>query len=369
MAPLLAVRSHLGWLRRQHQLLLWLVLLTGLITLLVFRRADPGLLATLSGRNLTTMLQTLLVLVLLLIPISGVYSVISQFAFWNGWLGGLTPPAELFGDAADGSGFPSYLIYLDGIHQSERDHPPRVTAFLEALEQRLPDHVRLIKGLETYTLTPARLADDTGSQWFWRRLFSLQEHHPNTLVSLVCAFLVQANNVIKVGISSDRRYGPILNYELALKVAKKLAEQGFIPPSGASADPVELVLLGYSGGGEMAMGMADYLRRLCRCPVRIITCCGVFSGNQLLEQVGAITMVVGTQDPVAAVGRIAYPGRSPLLPLSNWNRAVARGQVQRLSVSGLKHNGSHGPFADVYREAVINAIVTQLSCDWPVSTT
>lgn len=87
MAPLLAVRSHLGWLRRQHQLLLWLVLLTGLITLLVFRRADPGLLATLSGRNLTTMLQTLLVLVLLLIPISGVYSVISQFAFWNGWLG------------------------------------------------------------------------------------------------------------------------------------------------------------------------------------------------------------------------------------------------------------------------------------------
>lgn len=368
MAPLLAVRSHLGWLRRLHQLLLWLVLLTGLITLLVFRHADRGLLATLSGRNLTTMLQTLLVLVLLLIPISGVYSVISQFAFWNGWLGGLTPPAELFGDDPDASSSPCFLIYLDGIHQSERDHPPRVAAFLEALEQRLPVDVTLIKGLETYTLTPSRLADDTGSQWFWRRLFNLQEHHPNALVSVVCSFLVQANNVIKVGISSDRRYGPILNYELALKVAKKLAEQGFCPPSDDTRGPVELVLLGYSGGGEMAMGMADYLRRLCRCPVRIITCCGVFSGNQLLEQVGAITMVVGSRDPVAAFGRIAYPGRSPLLPLSNWNLAVARGQVQRLNIAGLNHNGSNGPFADRYREAVIQAIVSQLSSHEPRST-
>jgi len=295
--------------------------------------------------------------------------VISQFAFWNGWLGGLTPPAELFGDDPDESSSPCFLIYLDGIHQSERDHPPRVAAFLEALEQRLPVDVKLIKGLETYTLTPSRLADDTGSQWFWRRLFSLQEHHPNTLVSVVCSFLVQANNVIKVGISSDRRYGPILNYELALKVAKKLAEQGFCPPSDDTRGPVELVLLGYSGGGEMAMGMADYLRRLCRCPVRIITCCGVFSGNQLLEQVGAITMVVGSRDPVAAFGRIAYPGRSPLLPLSNWNRAVARGQVQRLNITGLNHNGSNGPFADRYREAVIQAIVSQLSSHEPVSTT
>ena len=361
MPELQAVRSHLGWLRRLHQLLLWLVLLTGLSALVVLRHADPGLVATLSGRNLTTVLQTLLVLVLLLIPISGVYSVISQFAFWNGWLGGLTPAGELFEVDPIGSSRPCVLVYLDGIHQSERDHPPRVAAFLDALEQRLPAHVQLIKGLETYTLTPARLADDTGSQWFWRRLFRLQEHHPNIVVSFVCAFLVQANNVIKVGISSDRRYGPILNYELALKVAKKLAERGFRPPTNNEAGEVELVLLGYSGGGEMAMGMADYLRRLCRCPVRIISCCGVFSGNQLLEQVGPIAMVVGSRDPVAAFGRIAYPGRSPLLPLSNWNRAVARGQVQRLPIPGLSHNGGNGPFADTYRDAVIGAIVSQLS--------
>jgi hypothetical protein len=60
---------------------------------------------------------------------------------------------------------------------------------------------------------------------------------------------------------------------------------------------------------------------------------------------------------VAAFGRIAYPGRSPLLPLSNWNKAVARGQVERHCIHGLSHNGQSGPFSDRYRDAVINAVI------------
>ena len=158
------------------------------------------------------------------------------------------------------------MIYLDGIHQQEKDHPPRVSAFLEELKQRLADDHRLVRDLETYTFLPVALADDSGSAWFWRRLFHWQEHHPNGFVQLLAAVLVQANNVIKVGISSDRRYGPIRNYELALKITLRLAEEGFDPSQGS-----ELVLLGYSGGGEMAMGVADYLRSICGVPVQIIT--------------------------------------------------------------------------------------------------
>ena len=194
-----------------------------------------------------------------------------------------------------------------------------------------------------------------GSSWFWRRVFALQEHHPNTLVRLLCGVLVQANNVIKVGISSDRRYGPILNYELALKIALRLADEGFRPGEGC-----ELVLLGYSGGGEMAMGVADYLRRLSRAPVRIITVCGVFSANQVLEAVTSITTVVGSADPVAAFGRIAYPGRLPWLVLSNWNQALRLGQVRRRVVPGMTHNGARGPFAPGGREMVVAQVVAEL---------
>jgi len=365
MALLQAIRMQLSWQRRLVQVLASLLLATGSVALLLALHAGPAVLRALSTRDLLALMQLLGTVALLLVPISGVISTSSQFAFWTGWLAGLPQPSTIFPAAPEGGQQASQnktctIVYLDGIHQSEQDHPPRVEAFLEQLQRRLPAHVRLLKGLETYTVTKARLADDTWGSWFWQRLFALQEHHPNSAVSTLCAVLVQANNVIKVGISSDRRYGPILNYELALKMGQRLAEVGFQPGPVGPDGPQELVMLGYSGGGEMAMGVADYLRRICRCPVRIITFCGVFSGNQLLEEVSRIAMVVGSADPVAAFGRIAYPGRSPLLPLSNWNRAVGRGQVTRHWITGLSHNGARGPFSQRYRGAVIEAILTAL---------
>ena len=58
------------------------------------------------------------------------------------------------------------------------------------------------------------------------------------------------------------------------------ARLGFHPSRAARVVPA-----GYSGGGEMAIGTAAMLQRLCRVPVQVITVCGVFSGNGDLESV------------------------------------------------------------------------------------
>ncbi len=137
--------------------------------------------------------------------------------------------------------------------------------------------------------------------------------------------------MIKVGISADRRYGPILNYELALKVVQRLVEAGLRQGSGQ-----RIVLLGYSGGGEMAVGMADVLHVLSRCPVQILTCCGVFSGNQRLDQVAGVAMVVGSRDPVAALGPLLFPGRSPAALLQ-----LEQGPLRWAGEPG--GGGRHGP--------------------------
>ena len=109
------------------------------------------------------------------------------------------------------------------------------------------------------------------------------------------------------------------------------------------------------------MGTADYLRRLTRAPVRIITVCGVFSANQILDEVGAILTVVGTADPVAALGRLLYPGRLPWFRHSPWNRARQRGVVLRHVVGGMAHNGNHGPFSPTCRQAVVDQVMAALT--------
>ena len=341
-------------LQRFNLRVLVLVVLVGLgINLIGFGHVLLALRSVLSQADLLLLLQLIGVMLLVLIPAAGIYSLITEFAFWEGWLQGLPQPDQLLASVETvPPRHRCFVVYLDGIHQLERDHPPRVSAFLELLEQRLEKDVLLVRGLETYTVMPVSLAEDAGSAWFWRRLFALQDQHPNALLRLLAAVLVQANNVIKVGISSDRRYGPIMNYELALKITLRLVEAGFQPDTDA-----RIVLVGYSGGAEMAMGVADYLRRVTRSSVSIVSFCGVFSGNQVLDQVSGITTIVGSKDPVAAFGRIAYPGRSPLLPLSNWNKVLRSGSIQRSEIPGMNHNGNSGPFSERFRLSVITAIL------------
>jgi len=166
-----AIRNQLSWLRQLYGLLAWLLLLVGLTVVVIASRHGVQLLRLFSGRDLTALLKLLGALVLVLIPISGIYSVASQYAFWSGWLGGLPQWPQQPDEASKGPdqttnlGEPprSAIVYLDGIHQSERDHPPRVSAFLQELETRLPPDIRLLKGLEAYTVTPSRLLDDVGS--------------------------------------------------------------------------------------------------------------------------------------------------------------------------------------------------------------
>lgn len=350
-----AIRDQLREERR-NGLGMVVVVALGLALLAVSHRLGPAG-TLLNAAEQTPLLRLIGVLVLVLIPTAGIYSLVTQFAFWEGWIEGLPEPATLFEPCqprqqADHRG---YVVYLDGIHQREGDHPPRIRSFLGRLEHALGPETLVVKAIETYTVLPVALAEDPGSAWFWRRLLSLQEQHPNPLVQVLAAVLVEANNVIKVAISSDRRYGPIVNYEQALKVAERLAQVGFHPSFGTP-----ITLLGYSGGGEMAMGMADYLRRICRCPVRIITFCGVFSGNQELSKVEGITTVAGSRDPMELIGPILYPGRSPLLPLTRWNQAVSHGTVRRILIPGMTHNGNEGPFSERHREAVIGAILEAL---------
>ena len=350
------VQGHRRGLRLGARLLIGVLILVGILMLVgvgVVRRDAGSLLQSGSFQELLGVSGGAIVVVLALV---GVYSVMVDFVFWEGWMQSFPDASGLFvGNEEKYSSHQHFLVYLDGIHQTEENHPPRIQEFLGCLESEIDNHSLLVKGIEAYTVTDVGLRSASYSRWFWQWMFSLQEHHSNGFVQFICAFCVQANNIIKVGISSDRRYGPVMNYELALKIARRLEFLGFHP-----SHATRVVLVGYSGGAEMAIGTAEILQKLCCRPVQVISICGVFSGNAALESIRDVAMVVGSRDPVAAFGRLAYPGRLSVLPFTNWNRWQRSNPLHRYQIDRMSHNGSSGPFSLAFRQQVVAAICREL---------
>ncbi len=322
------IHGHRHSIRLGASVLIGVLILVGILMLIgvgVVRRDAASLLQSGSLLELLGVSGGAIVVVLALV---GVYSVMVDFVFWEGWMQSFPDASGLFvGNEEKQSSHRHFLVYLDGIHQSEENHPPRVQEFLNCLESEIDNDSLLVKGIEAYTITDVGLRSASCFRWFWQRLFALQEHHPNACVQFICAFCIQVNNVIKVGISSDRRYGPVMNYELALKIARRLEALGF-HPSHAS----RVVLVGYSGGAEMAIGTAEMLQKLCFSSVQVISICGVFSGNAALESIQDVAMVVGSKDPVAAFGR---------LRLSRSLELIASHELESLAANAFLASLSH----------------------------
>lgn len=342
------------------KLLLYIVGLALLITILISIHNIKLLEKEISPEELALIFDLFGLMLIFIIPAVGIYSVVTHLTVWAGWCQGLPVAETIF--ASDSSdkfyleGYPtSFVVYLDGIQQRTKDHPVKITAFLNELETRLPASVALVKGTEIYTVLPVSLEEDKGSSRLWRFLFSMQESHPNKILKLLASILVQANNIIKVGIASDDRYGPIANYQYALKICYRLRQAGFRPDRHS-----RVILLGYSGGGGIALGAAEYLRRLTDSEIKVVTLCGVFSANHELEQITTISTLVGSADPVAAIGQIAYPGRLPIVINSNWNQTIIAGRVERNELDGMSHCGDYGPFSSTFRTKVIDRILAEI---------
>ena len=93
------------------------VAMLGLLGLTAVRRDAASLLQPQSLLELMIWFGSVLVVVVALV---GVYSVMVDFVFWEGWMNGLPDPSRLFASGSETSDrHQHYVDYLDGIHHSE----------------------------------------------------------------------------------------------------------------------------------------------------------------------------------------------------------------------------------------------------------
>ncbi len=282
----------------------------------------------------------------LLFLLAALLAPFEALGWWAGWFGEDPAPrrsGELLGGAAASPGATAgtrreierWVVYLDGIGQASDRALPEGEDFLRRLAAALPGRIAILRGIVPYSVRNLPMTEAGWLAGFWRWVDRLRLRNPRSLLGLV----INLRNLTVVAVSADRRYGPVYNRGMADVIRDSLLAGGYPVGSGT---PV--TLLGFSGGGQIALGALPHLRHSLEAPVEVISLAGVFAGNNDLLQASHLFHLVGDRDPVERLGPLAFPGRWRLLALSPWNRARRRGKVSLLSLGPVGHELPGGLF-------------------------
>ncbi|NJM05062.1 hypothetical protein HC891_00760 [Candidatus Gracilibacteria bacterium] len=254
--------------------------------------------------------------------------------WWAGWSGGLDDDVGALPRVVQPSTTRSYLVYLTGIGgfaPNEEGYSRRELSFFDGLSAQLPDVV-LVHDVFPFSVSNNPLDGQRQLAGLWSWLHSRVRKPGGALLYN----LVMTRNMMQVAVSSDRRYGPIYNYGVGREIAQSLVRHGYRPDSYT---PV--VLLGVSGGGQVALGAAPTVRALLGAPVTVISLAGVLSDDPGIDTIEHLYHLQGSRDRVPLLGALLFPGRWPWVGHSNWNRAQHDGRITLIDTGPMTHMGEH----------------------------
>ena len=264
--------------------------------------------------------------------VAGLLAPLETLGWWAGWYEDEVNTTVNTGDLDaidEDEAIARYVVYLDGIGKSTFEYLPDVETFLAALAPQLPDGAALVRGIMPYSVLNKPLDEARTLSFFWKFADRLRLANPASVLGLI----VNIRNILIVGVSADKRYGPLYNQGIAQIVFSGLVKNGYQVGSGT---PVTFI--GYSGGGQMACACAPFLKRAIAAPIDVISLGGVISANSNLLQLEHLHHLVGEKDTVERLGPIFFPGRWRLFALSYWNRAKRLGKITHISLGAVGHN-------------------------------
>jgi hypothetical protein len=299
-----------------------------------------------------------LVIAMLLAPLEAL-------GWWAGWFEGdedLSPEPEPGDRPVEKDFVQGYLVFLTGISGVSGDvFLEEEEDLLERVDSALGDIV-VVKDVYPYSVTNTALTGQRVFARFWR--FAQQMKLSGKPRRALIGFLINIRNGFQVAVSADRRYGPIYNTGSARMIERALLRNGYKRGSG-----MPVTLLGYSGGGQIAVGAVPYLKKLLDAPVVVISLGGVISADPGVLEVERLYHLYGSRDGVQRIGWIMSPsrwhiGEVNILPLSRWNRARREGRIRFIQMGNMKHNGEQGYLSTTQRTSdgntYIEATVAQI---------
>jgi hypothetical protein len=271
-----------------------------------------------------------------LLMVMGILAPLGSYGWWAGWYGAALPDAPAPKDPSKAAPKRAYIVYLTGIGGISPDaYDPLEEAFLTRLAAALPD-TEIIDDIFPYSNDNRALTGQRFFGWLWRLLAAVKGRKLLGLLS----FIINIRNLWQVLVSSDDRFGPLYNYASAELVLQKLKAHGYPDGSGA---PV--IFIGYSGGGQVSLGAAPFIKEALGAPVHLISLGGVMSGEGGVLELDSLTHLYGARDLTQRLGYVFFPKRWPWIRSSSWNRAREQGIIRRVALGPMGHTG-RGSYLD-----------------------
>jgi hypothetical protein len=229
-----------------------------------------------------------------------------------------------------------YIIYFPGVGDySANQITPGEEFFLTKLTQRYPNCVA-VSDVFPYSASNVSL----GGQRFLAPIWTAIERGDGWLKN--ADVLIKIRNLWRFAISADDRYGEIYNRGIALAVLDRM--NAAYPISKARQAP-KVILVGTSGGAQVALGSAQYLVRSPVQPeIYVVSLGGTFEGNVGFDAAEQVNHLTGEADWVDDLTAWIFPSRWGITVGSPFNQAKQEGRYWAGTTGPHEHDGDRGYF-------------------------
>lgn len=229
-----------------------------------------------------------------------------------------------------------YIVFLSGIGDFSADElTPGESIFLENLAQNHSD-CGVVSDVFPYSASNKGLKTK-------RLLTPLWEFAYNADGWLhIADILIQIRNLWRFAISADERYGTVYNKGIASAIIERINAQNSI--SSSNDEPLNIILIGYSGGAEVSLGAAYYLNNWLNTKITVVSIGGVFNGRNGFESIEHFYHIRGEQDWIEDIGGIVFPSRWLWNLTSSYNQARLEGRYTAITSPLHTHTDSKGYF-------------------------
>jgi len=231
-----------------------------------------------------------------------------------------------------------YVIFLTGVGDFSTDELTEgEKSFLKGLKRDRRECV-VVEDVFPYSVANESL----GGERLLAPLWSFANEAQGWLG--VANVLIKIRNLWRFAISADERYGPVYNRGIASAIIERMNAAYPIPRN--SNQPLKLILIGTSGGGQVALGATEYLNEWLNAEITVISVGGVFNGINGFDSARSVYHLWGSRDWVDNIGSIVFPSRWPLTFASPFNQALQQGRYEAVMTGYHEHDGPQGYFGE-----------------------